>query len=424
LRVFVCHRKRAAVVYGLEIDILAGRGETEGVKTMIVSTQTWKKQLNRSHAPASLSIGARFAEALRGRRSHLVMLAALCSFASVVRSAETQVHNIAAGDAAKVQGTIESRDGNKIQVRENANTIVVLITDSSTHITQRSGLWGMSRKDVAAEELLPGLYVAAEGRGNQHGELLTRKIVFDPSDLRAARSADSRVRPVEARAGALEGRAGAIEGREDQVELRAGDLEKRSSSLEGKQQQTEQLVAEVKDTASQASDAAQKANAGVAGLGDRVTNLDDYATKTSATVLFSVNSARLTPKAKTDLDGLIQQIGDEKGYMIEVAGFADSTGSADRNQALSEARATAVVRYLQEEGNVPLRRILAPAGLGTTHAAADNHTPQGRQQNRRVEVRILVNRGLNAGTNSTPAGASPSADASANGSEVTGAKRQ
>jgi flagellar motor protein MotB len=54
------------------------------------------------------------------------------------------------------------------------------------------------------------------------------------------------------------------------------------------------------------------------------------------------------------------------------------------------------VRYRQEEGNVPLRRILAPAGLGTTHAA-DNKTPQGRQQNRRLEVRILVNRGLNAG---------------------------
>jgi outer membrane protein OmpA-like peptidoglycan-associated protein len=349
-----------------------------------------------------------------------MMLAALCSFTLVVRSADTQSHNIAAGEAAKVQGVIESRDGNKIQLKENTNTIVVLITDSNTHISVRSGLWGMSRKEMDTEQLLPGLYVTAEGRGNQSGQLLTSKIFFDSSDLRAARSADSRVRPVEGRAGALEARAGTLEGREDQVETRAGDLEKRSSSLEGKEQQTEQQVAQVKDVASQASDSAQKANTGVSSLGDRVTSLDDYSTKTSVTVLFAVNSSRLTPEAKTDLGTLVQQIGDAKGYMIEVAGFADSTGNAERNQLLSEARAAAVVRYLQEEGNVPLRRILAPAGLGVTHAAADNKTSQGRQQNRRVEVRILVNQGLTAGTSGTQ---TEQPRAGVSGTDVAGATK-
>jgi outer membrane protein OmpA-like peptidoglycan-associated protein len=354
----------------------------------------------------------------------LVILVALCSFASVSRSADTQAHNITAGEAAKVQGVIESRDGNKIQLRENPSTVVVLITDSKTHITMRSGLWGMSRKDMDSGELLPGLYVSAEGRGGEHGELMTSKIFFDPSDLKAARSADSRVRPVEGRAGALEARAGTIEGREDQVESRAGDLEKRSTNLEGKEQQTEQQVAVVKDTANQANDSAQKANTGVASLGDRVTSLDDYSTKTSVTVLFAVNSSRLTPEAKTDLGTIVQQIGDEKGYMIEVAGFADSTGNVERNQVLSEARAAAVVRYLQEEGNVPLRRILAPAGLGTTHAAAENTTAQGRKQNRRVEVRILVNRGLNAGAQATQPGAGTSTSTLGKGSDVAGAKAQ
>jgi len=180
----------------------------------------------------------------------------------------------------------------------------------------------------------------------------------------------------------------------------------------------------VKDTANQANDSAQKANTGVASLGDRVTSLDDYSTKTSVTVLFAVNSSRLTPEAKTDLGTIVQQIGDEKGYMIEVAGFADSTGNADRNQVLSEARAAAVVRYLQEEGNVPLRRILAPAGLGTTHAAAENTTAQGRKQNRRVEVRILVNRGLNAGAQATQPGAGTSTSTLGKGSDVAGAKAQ
>ncbi|HXJ41214.1 MAG TPA: OmpA family protein, partial [Bryobacteraceae bacterium] len=209
-----------------------------------------------------------------------------------------------------------------------------------------------------------------------------------------ARSADTRVRPVESRAGKLEARATATEGRADQLESRAGEIEKRSTVLEGKQQETAQQVVAVKETATQAGDAAHQANTGVAKLGDRVTNLDEYEPKTSATVLFAVNSARLTPAGKADLDGLISQLANEKGYMVEVAGFADTTGNPDRNQVLSEQRASSVVRYLQEEGNVPLRRILAPAGLGTSHAAADNKSPDGRKQNRRVEVRILVNRGI------------------------------
>ena len=328
----------------------------------------------------------------------LAIAAALCSCASLGVSAEIQTRSVPAGQLAKIHGVIESRDGNKVQVREDANTEVVLITNASTHIVMRSGLFGMSHKAVTTDDLLPGLYVDAEGRGTEHGEVMTKKIEFQPGDLRAARTADTRVRPVESRTGALEARATADEGRTDQLESRAGDLEKRAATDEDKQQQTDQQVAAVKDSATQAGDAAQKANTGVASLGDRVTSLDDYETKTSATVLFAFNSARLTPKAKSDLDGLVQSLDGEKGYMIEVAGFADTTGNAERNQVLSEERASAVVQYLQEQGNVPLRRILAPAGLGTTHAVADNRSPQGRRENRRVEVRVLVNRGLTGGT--------------------------
>lgn len=363
---------------------------------MFVTTQTPQRR--------SISCTSRLLEPTspdvfrRGRKSSLALIAmvGLLGLAPGVRAADNQARSLTAGEVAKIHGVIESRDGNKIQVREDANSTVTVITDSNTHITMRSGLFGMVRKGMDADRLLAGLYVEAEGHGNQRGELLASKILFQPGDLRAAHTADARVRPVEARAGALENRESAVEGRAEQLESRAGDLEKRSTTIEGKQVATDQEVSAVKQTAGQATDSAQKANAGVASLGDRITNLDDYETKMSATVLFAFNSARLTPKAKSDLDGLIQQIGGEKGYMLEIAGFADSTGNPDRNQTLSEARATAVVRYLQEEGNVPLRRILAPAGLGATHAIADNKSLEGRQQNRRVEVRVLVNRGLNA----------------------------
>lgn len=85
------------------------------------------------------------------------------------------------------------------------------------------------------------------------------------------------------------------------------------------------------------------------------------------------------------------------GYMIEVAGYASITGTKADNQRLSEDRAAAVTNYLRNKGNVPMRRILAPAGYGSTHPAAENTDPQGRALNRRVDVKVLVNKGVQEG---------------------------
>ena len=366
---------------------------------MRVNEQILTRRSSWQRQPADASRRNRNAGVLGRALGSAVLLLALGSSLAAVRGAETQTRSIPSGKA-KVRGIIDSRDGNKIHVREDANTVVVLATDSNTRISLRGGWFGMSRKAATADELIPGLYVEAEGRGNESGELATNKIVFQPSAQRTARAVDIRVRPVEARTGVLESRATEVEGR-------ATDLEKRSAAMETKQQETDQQVVAVKQTAGEANEAAQKANTGVANVGDRVTNLDNYETKTTATVLFALNSSHLTEKAKKDLDALIQPLESEKGYMVEVAGYADTTGSKELNQVLSEKRATAVVRYLQEEGNVPLRRIFAPAGLGTSHAAADNATREGRQQNRRVEVRVLVNRGINGGTSAAQEQGSP-----------------
>jgi OmpA-OmpF porin, OOP family len=313
---------------------------------------------------------------------------------SAVWAADTQVRTIASGSSAKVRGIIVSRDGDLMRVREDADSVVNVALTSTTKVTLKHGLFGMSRTGMEVTALVPGLRVEAEGAGDDKGQLLANKVSFDPNDLKAARSIDTRVAPLEARTTSLEGRAGQLEGRAGQLETRSTDLESRSKTLEGKtteladkQTQTEQQVADVNASAT-------KANNGVTTLGGRVSALDDYETKGSATVYFAVKSSKLTEKARQELDALVQSVKDDKGFMIEVAGFADSTGNAELNQELSQKRAQAVVQYLQEEGNVPLRRILAPAGLGTSHSVADNATKQGRQQNRRVEVRVLVNRGL------------------------------
>ncbi|HEY4048860.1 MAG TPA: OmpA family protein, partial [Acidobacteriaceae bacterium] len=79
---------------------------------------------------------------------------------------------------------------------------------------------------------------------------------------------------------------------------------------------------------------------------------------------------------------------------IEVTGYADSTGNAAMNTKLSEDRAKAVVTALMQQGGVPVRHIVAPGAMGEYGAASSNETKEGRADNRRVEVKILVNKGI------------------------------
>jgi outer membrane protein OmpA-like peptidoglycan-associated protein len=77
-----------------------------------------------------------------------------------------------------------------------------------------------------------------------------------------------------------------------------------------------------------------------------------------------------------------------------VAGYASKSGTVAANQQLSEDRASAVANYLRNPGGIPMRRILAPAGYGATHPDFANTDPQGRELNRRVDVKLVVNKGL------------------------------
>jgi outer membrane protein OmpA-like peptidoglycan-associated protein len=126
----------------------------------------------------------------------------------------------------------------------------------------------------------------------------------------------------------------------------------------------------------------------------RMSELDTYDVKYNSTLYFAAGKATLTDVARTALDDIAQKGQVLNGYLIEVAGFADSEGNAAFNQRLSEQRADAVVAYLASAQSVPLRRIVNPTGLGTAQPVATNSTPEGRARNRRVEVRVLVNRAL------------------------------
>jgi outer membrane protein OmpA-like peptidoglycan-associated protein len=83
-----------------------------------------------------------------------------------------------------------------------------------------------------------------------------------------------------------------------------------------------------------------------------------------------------------------------RGYFFQVKGFTDSSGGIGKNQGLSMGRALSVIAFLEEDGNIPLTHILTPGAMGETHPVASNETAGGRAENRRVEIEVLVSRGL------------------------------
>lgn len=140
----------------------------------------------------------------------------------------------------------------------------------------------------------------------------------------------------------------------------------------------------------------------------QIENIDNYQPVKTGSVLFDFNHADLTDEDQQQLADLAQTLSSLKHYAIEVEGFTDKVGPKQYNLELSRRRADAVVRYLTESAHVPLVKIHV-IGLGEDEPVADNHTRDGRKQNRRVEIRILA---LGTGQQ-TAAGARP--DIVANG---------
>ena len=108
---------------------------------------------------------------------------------------------------------------------------------------------------------------------------------------------------------------------------------------------------------------------------------------------FEVGDATLSANDKEAIKALAQGA-NTLGYVIEVKGFADSTGNLVSNQQLSKDRAESVVAYLLQDCHVPVKNIVAPGAMSETHPVASNETAYGRAENRRVEVAVLVNKGV------------------------------
>lgn len=273
----------------------------------------------------------------------------------------TSLRSVPAGSKMKFRGVVITRDADVFTIRDRSRADYQVVITDNTSIKTHGGFL-RSGKKYPVTDILRGLIVEVEGRGDSQGQLVAEKIRFNESDMRAAQTTDARVGPVEAN-----------------MERVAGQMD--------------ELYA-----------VAAEARAEVKAVNERVSALDDYDVQETISVNFRVNSAVLSPEAKSQLDALAAKTTGAKAFMIEVAGHTDATGSDAKNFRLSQQRAEAVVQYLAVQHKIPLRRFVTPMGYGKTESVADNTTAAGRSQNRRVEVKMIINRGLNQ--TSTPASSS------------------
>jgi outer membrane protein OmpA-like peptidoglycan-associated protein len=285
----------------------------------------------------------------------------------------------ASGQKMKIQGVVTRRDGDTFVIKDagGAETSVRL-TDQTSVKTKGGFLRGGTNYEQT--NILRGLNLEVEGRRDSSGELIADKARFNESDMRVARAVDSRAAPLEERA--------------TETETHIAQVEQNAQRLSGQLEELAAVANAANGGARAAQDTADAAVSGVNETNDRISALDDYVPQTVTAVNFKVNSAVLTDDAKAKLDELATKALTTKGYVIEVAGFTDSTGGLEKNRLLSQRRADSVIRYLVENHQIPLRRIVTPYGYGKTNPIADNTTREGREQNRRVEVKLLVNKGL------------------------------
>jgi len=242
-----------------------------------------------------------------------------------------------AGDKVKVKGMIVSRAGETLVVKGSGRTTTVVLTED-TKTKDNKGMLGLRKEYMANTVLIPGLKVDIEGVSDDQGRVVAGTITVDGDDLETAEMIQAGLNPTA-----------------QQVTANTQDIQENT---------------------------------------ERFSKLGEYEVKAEATMKFKVGSSEISPEDMNQLKALAQTATALNGYLIEVKGFTDSSGDAAMNQKLSEDRAEAVIAYLIQKCGVPVRHIVAPGAMGEYHSAASNETKEGRAQNRRVEVKVLLNKGI------------------------------
>ena len=269
------------------------------------------------------------------------ILAGTVSATAVAQAQESSQADVAAtvdgerpAEGPEIKGIISARHDNQIQITTADGSHTVVTVDDTTRIRGRGGFLGLGSNKLASQSLLNGLPVTVKTWQAGSG-LLARDINLQNKDLRTASMIQN-------------------------------------GTSQGFAEQT----------------------AATEALRGRMADIDQYNIKGTTNVNFSTGKAVLSAQAKSDLCATANQAEGMKNALLLVVGYTDSTGSAEVNQVLSEKRAGNVVNYLQQTCGWKPYRMLSPTGMSEADPLADNTTRDGKAQNRRVAVNIMVSKGL------------------------------
>ena len=234
----------------------------------------------------------------------------------------------------KIDGYVSARDGNRVRVTAPGGTNTIVNLSQATEIRSTGGFLGLDRDRLGQEQLMNGLPVTVETV--QWGEgLIATKIALKSKDLKTAAM---------------------IHNGTDQ---RFADNEAATEALRG-----------------------------------RMADIDKYNIKGTTNVYFDTGKYNLSAEAESNLCAAAQQAQGTENALLLVVGYTDSTGDYEFNQTLSEKRAARVVNYLQQNCGWAPYRMLTPTGMAEADPLADNTTEEGKAQNRRVAVNILVSKSV------------------------------
>jgi len=274
---------------------------------------------------------------------------------------------VAIGDETSGDGVITDRTSNTLTVKTQNGPVTVVVSND-TKVQQYTGI--IAKKDMPDSVLIPGLKLSFGGTRGGDGRVMARNITFYSDDLALAQ--------VMARQAAANQAA---------IAQVARQAVANKGAIAGVAVAAAQEIAANRAYILEVEQSTQK----------RFSELGEYMVGSEATVYFGVGDYNLAQADKQALAVLASQANAlGKGYLIQVAGFADSVGTAVSNEELSKDRAEAVVAYLLQDCGIPVDRIAAPGALGETNPAAANETPSGRAENRRAEVKLLINKGIAA----------------------------
>ncbi len=268
-------------------------------------------------------------------------------------------------DKTKVKGLITARTGDTIVLKTTDGSSVTVTLNDDTKVQQPKGL-GIRKKQMSAAVLIPGLKVSVDGTSQDAAHVLAKSITFDADDLQTAEMIQAGLSPTQ-----------------QKVAANQRDIAKNQQNIDANKQNIASNKASIDANAAEAAEASK-----------RFAELSEYDTKDKLDVHFASGSTKISPADQEALKKLAHDAVDVKGYIIQVKGYADSSGDAAMNQKLSMERAQNVIAYLLQSCNVPVRHIVAPGAMGEVAPVASNETAAGRAENRRVEVKVLLNKGL------------------------------